>query len=491
MTAPGGSRRTRHDRSAVGASVLVAAIIHAAAAGVASATHLFGAGWDDLGQPPTARLSTGPAIPLPPLEPTCDGDALLAVAARALTCASPFVDDRARCVAELTGRLESDRLRCHVEELAPVAFTFDRVDGRKLPQLDPEPLLETLTPEPPPPSPTPPTPLTPTPPEQPQVAQAVQPSPPPAPVTRPPQTIETVKPTTELAPDDTRFVSEHNTKVERQTVARGSNQEDLVARSKPAELAVKPEPRDPSVAEPPKDDAVGKNPDAPRVPGSLSMRAPGAPDPVEVAQEPHERGAADGRLDPVGDGREVRRGNGRISTDERRPSELPRGDGGAGGGSPKVPDLRASEDVLERALGGGSVDHLEEIEEGDETALNSKQWVYASFFNRMKRRVHQNWDPVSVWRRHDPTGTVYGAKSRLTRLRITLGPNGALRKVIVVSPSGVDVLDDEAMRAFRAAQPFPNPPVGLVDATGAISFEFGFHLEVNNGRSQWQIFRAM
>jgi TonB family protein len=118
--------------------------------------------------------------------------------------------------------------------------------------------------------------------------------------------------------------------------------------------------------------------------------------------------------------------------------------------------------------------------------------VFATFFNRMKRRVHQNWDPVSVWARHDPTGQVYGFKTRVTRVRVTLNPAGDLTKIIVSRSSGVDLLDDEAVRAFRAAQPFPNPPGGLVDASGNITFQFGFHLEIGGGRkAEWKIFRSL
>jgi TonB family protein len=118
--------------------------------------------------------------------------------------------------------------------------------------------------------------------------------------------------------------------------------------------------------------------------------------------------------------------------------------------------------------------------------------VFASFFNRMKRRVHQNWDPVSIWHRHDPTGQVYGYKTRITRVRVTLDAAGTLTHIVVSSASGVDLLDDEAVRAFRAAQPFPNPPGGLVDPTGKITFEFGFHLQIGGGqKATWKIFRTL
>ena len=42
-------------------------------------------------------------------------------------------------------------------------------------------------------------------------------------------------------------------------------------------------------------------------------------------------------------------------------------------------------------------------------------------------------------------------------------------------------LDDEAIRAFRAAQPFPNPPPGLVGEDGQIEFSFALYLDIRNG----------
>jgi TonB family protein len=141
--------------------------------------------------------------------------------------------------------------------------------------------------------------------------------------------------------------------------------------------------------------------------------------------------------------------------------------------------------VLERALGGGSVDHLEGIEEGDETSLNSTRWLHASFFNRTKRLVAQNWDPASIHARRDPTGRVYGTKTRITKVRVTLDRRGKVEKIYVIEPSGVDFLDDEAVRAFRAASPFPNLPEELAGDP----FTFGFYFEIGD-QPKWKIFRS-
>jgi TonB family protein len=479
-----GSRRRAHrrERFAVGVSLVVAVAVHAAAVEGADATGML-SGWGgmSLGESPTARAKTAAAAL--PLRPSCDGDSLLAAAARVVTCAPPLGGDLDACLRDVALRLESDRLRCHVDELPAVAFELTAIDVATLEQIDPEPLLDSLSEErreefaqqq-----------------EEQQAALAVEAEQRKTIAAKEAQVVEIARPTVELAPDQARFLSEYDNKVAREPVARGSNREDIVAKSRPAELEVKENPREASVA-PHEPDDVGTNPDAPRVPGLLRMRQPGAADPVLTAQEAHQKGKPGGSEGPLGDSGRVRRGDGLISSEARRPSEQARGDGGAGGGSPSAPDLRPSEDVLERAVGGGSVDHLDDVEDGEETGLNTKQFVFASFFNRMKRRVHQNWDPVSIWHRHDPTGQVYGFKTRITRVRVTLTPAGEMTRIIVASPSGVDLLDDEALRAFRAAQPFPNPPAGLVDATGNITFEFGFHLEIGGGRkASWKIFRAL
>ncbi|HMG56567.1 MAG TPA: energy transducer TonB, partial [Kofleriaceae bacterium] len=147
--------------------------------------------------------------------------------------------------------------------------------------------------------------------------------------------------------------------------------------------------------------------------------------------------------------------------------------------------------VLERVAGGGSVDHLEDVENGDETALSAKRWVYASFFNRLKRQVAQIWDPNSVWRRADPTGTVYGTKTRVTEVRVSLAPNGTLSKIVVVTPSGAVPLDEEAVRAFRIAAPFPNPPEGLVQKDNLITFGFSFYFQLGTQHLSWRLPQAM
>jgi TonB family protein len=208
----------------------------------------------------------------------------------------------------------------------------------------------------------------------------------------------------------------------------------------------------------------------------------------EAPQDPLKKGIKGDNQPIVANGGIPRRGDGAVEQQRRDPGQLTKGQGGAGGGPPPVPNLKPSKEQLERIAGGGSVDHLEEVENGDETALNAKRWVFASFFNRMKRQVAQNWDPQTVWRRTDPQGTHHGFKTRVTEVRVSLSPQGKLNKIVVTQPCGVSELDDEAVRAFHAAAPFPNPPDGLVKE-GQITFAFSFYFEIGQSRTSWRVIR--
>jgi TonB family protein len=154
----------------------------------------------------------------------------------------------------------------------------------------------------------------------------------------------------------------------------------------------------------------------------------------------------------------------------------PTGGGSKGGLGPSA--LMPSEQQLARAIGGGTQDALKDIDDGDETALNSKRWRFASFFNRVKRQVAEHWHPDEVYRQRDPSGAVYGRHNRYTELRVQLKPDGRLSNVAIALPSGLEFLDDEAVEAFKEAGPFPNPPRQLIE-NGSINFGFGFLFDLN------------
>jgi TonB family protein len=142
--------------------------------------------------------------------------------------------------------------------------------------------------------------------------------------------------------------------------------------------------------------------------------------------------------------------------------------------------------TLARAIGSGTQDALRDVDDGDETALNSKKWKFASFFNRVKKQVADHWHPEEAYRRRDPTGAVYGRQNRYTLLRIQLKPDGTLANLALEQPSGLEFLDDEAIEAFKQAQPFPNPPHQLLEGGKVINFSFGFLFDLNGApKMRW------
>lgn len=157
----------------------------------------------------------------------------------------------------------------------------------------------------------------------------------------------------------------------------------------------------------------------------------------------------------------------------KRPSLSPRAAAG-------IPDS-----MRERWGKAGSMDAVEDVEEGDNTLLDTHRWKYASFFNRLRDDIAQFWDPIPLLQARDPDGRKNGTKTRRTRLLIILNADGSLHKVSIKRSSNVDYLDEEAIRAVRSAAPFPNPPQGMLDPDdGKLHVPFGFIIEMGKGRIQ-------
>ncbi len=117
----------------------------------------------------------------------------------------------------------------------------------------------------------------------------------------------------------------------------------------------------------------------------------------------------------------------------------------------------------------------------DETLLNSRHFKYWAFFQRVKEQVENQWRPGQAIQEWDPNMEHTGNKDRLTILRVTLDKKGKLLRAEVIKDSGLDYLNREALRAFKAAQPFVNPPAAMFDKHGRLTFTFGFLVELSGG----------
>jgi TonB family protein len=149
-------------------------------------------------------------------------------------------------------------------------------------------------------------------------------------------------------------------------------------------------------------------------------------------------------------------------------------------GTPDAPEETHAAGTQGEAVGAAPNDFLNKVPIGDGTFLNTREFKYASFFNRVKQRVGEQWHPNDDLRQKDPRGHAT-ARTRITMVDVTLDESGRIIEVEVSQSCGVGFLDDEAVAAFQRAQPFPNPPAGLFESDHRIRFRFGFHLENERG----------
>jgi TonB family protein len=158
-------------------------------------------------------------------------------------------------------------------------------------------------------------------------------------------------------------------------------------------------------------------------------------------------------------------------------------------GLPGVATLMPSQAVMDKLIGAAPNDHLRDVEQGEGTLLNTREWKFAPFFNRVKQSVGMHWNPNTQLRRRDPTGTIYSGKDRYTLVNVTLDQKGVLEDIRIEKSSGLDFLDLEAVASFQRAQPFPNPPAGLLEDDSKVRFSFGFYMELGGG-PRMRLFRG-
>lgn len=280
------------------------------------------------------------------------------------------------------------------------------------------------------------------------------------------QVVDIARPSIEQRPDEARFLSEFDSTVKHET--KGPEGLSKAGAKLPGTVVTptgEPSKTPPTLPAAPRPPTLA--PTAMAMRGQLGNKVPG---PAGKESDLREYG-------PDGD-QPHQGGQGEV-----RPPEVP-GGGAPPGGLPRV-NLNPSTSVLQQALGegAGSPDYLHDLDDSDATGLNSRKWKFAAFFNRMKSLVRGEWHPDQLLQRHDPTGHIYGAKDRVTVLKVELKLDGRVQDVNVKQSSGVEFLDDEAMSAFRRAQPFENAPQPLADPDGIIRFSFAFVVQLSGKTS--------
>jgi protein TonB len=153
-----------------------------------------------------------------------------------------------------------------------------------------------------------------------------------------------------------------------------------------------------------------------------------------------------------------------------------------------VPELTATPKAQQQEEGQAgdpsqTDDHLKDTKTGIQTLLSTREFVYYSYYQRIKDQIRQYWGPniqekVKIIYRKGRS--IASASDRVTQVVVTLNQKGELEAVEVIGESGVKDFDDAAVEAFKAAAPFPNPPKGIVEKDGRIRIRWDFILEASS-----------
>lgn len=117
------------------------------------------------------------------------------------------------------------------------------------------------------------------------------------------------------------------------------------------------------------------------------------------------------------------------------------------------------------------------IENGDETLLNMRQDKLFSFFNRFKKGIY------SVW--NYPEESIKRRQQGFSLLKIIINRDGSVDDVKIISASGHERLDREAIAAIFKGQPYGKLPQSYPDEQLTINAYFEYTL----GRSKPRIYR--
>lgn len=125
---------------------------------------------------------------------------------------------------------------------------------------------------------------------------------------------------------------------------------------------------------------------------------------------------------------------------------------------------------------GSTSDHLEDIPLGDFTKLNTQEYEFYGFYNRIRMKLEQFWGfniKDKAEKIFKQGRSLASDNNLLTGLTIKLNENGEIVDILVKSASGVKELDDAAIESFNQAGPFPNPPKGMLkDGKAIIDWSF-------------------
>ncbi len=139
---------------------------------------------------------------------------------------------------------------------------------------------------------------------------------------------------------------------------------------------------------------------------------------------------------------------------------------------------------MDQSLTGAPNNDLLDEERGQAVNLNTNEFLFADYINRIRRLVgfywQQNIDNL-------PRSTRL-AKSRYeTVVDVVLTSEGALAAIDISGESGSPPIDHCVVEAFEMAGPYPHPPEQMIGDDGQVNLpNFGFVVQVGQARAHYK-----
>jgi TonB family protein len=124
--------------------------------------------------------------------------------------------------------------------------------------------------------------------------------------------------------------------------------------------------------------------------------------------------------------------------------------------------------------------YIQGMKEGEVSALNTKEFVFYSYFERVRRQLDQAWQPLlreQIQRIYKNGRHLASSADYVTKTLVSLDARGNIVKVQILEESGTTDLDQVAVDALNKAGPYPNPPKGLMDGEGKVQIRWDFILK--------------
>lgn len=140
-------------------------------------------------------------------------------------------------------------------------------------------------------------------------------------------------------------------------------------------------------------------------------------------------------------------------------------------------------DLLSHAPVGISTinDHIPNVKKGLFTSLNTDQFTYYTFFQRINEQLRPRWeDYIQAAQAAMSQNQILMAarRPRVSNIEVVINSKGDLVESRLHKSSGTPPLDFAAIKAFEQIAPILNPPKGMISQDGNIHLYYSFRVEL-------------